>query len=103
MLLENGEHLIFYTGVAQLVEHRSPKPGVGSSSLSTRAKIKKMGIVTYIKESFKELNTKVTWMPLPEAQKSTVVVAIFTVLFALAIFLVDKVFQIGLEQYFNLF
>ena len=27
------------TGVAQLVEHWSPKPGVGSSSLSTRAKI----------------------------------------------------------------
>lgn len=29
----------FYTGIAQLVEHRSPKPGVGSSSLSARAKI----------------------------------------------------------------
>ena len=27
------------TGVAQLVEHRSPKPGVGSSSLSSRAEI----------------------------------------------------------------
>jgi hypothetical protein len=26
-----------YTGVAQLVEHWSPKPGVGSSSLSSRA------------------------------------------------------------------
>ena len=26
------------TGLAQLVEHWSPKPGVGSSSLSTRAK-----------------------------------------------------------------
>ena len=25
------------TGVAQLVEHWSPKPGVGSSSLSSRA------------------------------------------------------------------
>ncbi len=62
-----------------------------------------MSIVTYIKESFKELNDKVTWMPLPEAQKSTVVVAIFTVLFALSIFLVDKVFQLGLEEYFKLF
>ncbi len=30
---------ITYTGIAQLVEHRSPKPGVGSSSLSARAKI----------------------------------------------------------------
>ncbi len=28
------------TGVAQLVEHRSPKPGVGSSSLSSRAMIR---------------------------------------------------------------
>jgi hypothetical protein len=27
------------TGLAQLVEHWSPKPGVGSSSLSTRAKL----------------------------------------------------------------
>ncbi len=27
----------FYTGVAQLVERWSPKPGVGSSSLSSRA------------------------------------------------------------------
>ncbi len=27
------------TGVAQLVEHWSPKPGVGSSSLSSRAKL----------------------------------------------------------------
>ena len=25
------------TGIAQLVEHRSPKPSVGSSSLSSRA------------------------------------------------------------------
>ena len=29
----------FFTGLAQLVEHWSPKPGVGSSSLSFRAKI----------------------------------------------------------------
>jgi hypothetical protein len=28
-----------YTGVAQLVEHWSPKPGVGSSSLSSRANL----------------------------------------------------------------
>ncbi len=27
------------TGVAQLVEHRSPKLGVGSSSLSSRAEL----------------------------------------------------------------
>ena len=28
------------TGIAQLVEHRSPKPSVGSSSLSSRARTK---------------------------------------------------------------
>ena len=36
-----------HTGVAQLVEYRSPKPAVGSSSLSSRAKqIDKKGIET---------------------------------------------------------
>ncbi len=64
---------------------------------------KKMGIINYVKDSFKELNTQVSWLPMTEAQKSTVVVAIFSVLFALAVFGVDKVFQLGLEQYFNLF
>ena len=29
---------LLYTGIAQLVEHWSPKPGVESSSLSSRAK-----------------------------------------------------------------
>lgn len=62
-----------------------------------------MNIVTYFKESFEELRTKVTWLPFAEAQKSTVVVALFSVLFALAVFGVDKLFQNVLEQYFNLF
>tara|TARA_R110001583_G_scaffold15052_3_gene62374 strand:- start:2790 stop:3083 length:294 start_codon:yes stop_codon:yes gene_type:complete len=96
------EHLIF-TGVAQLVEHWSPKPGVGSSSLSARAKFKEMNLVNYIKDSFEELRNKVSWIPWEEAQKSTVVVAVFTILFALAVFLVDKVFQTGLGEYFKLF
>jgi hypothetical protein len=30
-------HRIFHTGVAQSVEHRSPKPSVGRSSRSSRA------------------------------------------------------------------
>ena len=92
-----------FTGVAQLVEHWSPKPGVGSSSLSARAKLKEMNLVNYIKDSFEELRNKVSWISWEEAQKSTVVVAIFTVLFALAVFLVDKFFQTGLTEYFKLF
>jgi len=62
-----------------------------------------MNIVTYVKESFKELNDKVTWMPFPEAQKSAIVVTVFTVLFSISVFLVDKAFQFVLKQYFNLF
>ncbi len=36
----DGLSFVKHTGVAQLVEHWSPKPGVGSSSLSSRAKSK---------------------------------------------------------------
>ena len=39
-----------------------------------------MGMFNYIKESYRELKEEVTWIPFEEAQKSTVVVAIFTVL-----------------------
>ncbi|MEN8186367.1 MAG: preprotein translocase subunit SecE [Bacteroidota bacterium] len=62
-----------------------------------------MGIVNYIKDSFAELKSNVTWMAWPEAQKTTVVVAVFTIIFAVAIFAVDKFFQLGLDKYFNLF
>jgi len=62
-----------------------------------------MDIVNYIKESFVELKNNVTWMPREEAQKNTVLVAVFTIIFAIAVFLVDKFFQMGLEKYFNIF
>ena len=62
-----------------------------------------MKLIEYIKDSFVELRNKVSWISWEEAQKSTVVVAIFTVLFALAVFLVDKFFQTGLTEYFKLF
>jgi preprotein translocase subunit SecE len=62
-----------------------------------------MGLINYIKESFEELKNHVTWMPRNEAQKNTVLVAVFTIIFAIAVFLVDKVFQMGLEKYFNIF
>ena len=62
-----------------------------------------MGLIKYIKDSFEELRNKVSWISWEEAQKSTVVVAVFTVIFALAVFLVDKFFQAGLTEYFKLF
>ena len=60
-----------------------------------------MNIINYIKSSFSELKDEMTWASKEEAQKSTVVVAIFTIIFALTVFLVDQVFQKGLEEFFN--
>jgi preprotein translocase subunit SecE len=62
-----------------------------------------MNVIRYITDSFDELRTKMTWIPFSEAQKSTVVVAIFTIIFALAVFVVDKAFQSVLGEYFKLF
>ena len=62
-----------------------------------------MNIIKYITDSFEELRTKMTWIPWAEAQKSTVVVAIFTIIFALAVFVVDKVFQNVLGEFLKLF
>ncbi|AOW20196.1 preprotein translocase subunit SecE [Urechidicola croceus] len=62
-----------------------------------------MKVLEYIKDSFEELSTKMTWISWAEAQKSTVVVAIFTIIFALAVFVVDRAFQTVLEEYFKLF
>ena len=62
-----------------------------------------MKIIEYIRDSFEELSTKMTWIPFQEAQKSTVVVAIFTILFALAVFVTDKAFQNLLSEFFKLF
>ena len=62
-----------------------------------------MGLVNYIKDSFEELKNNVTWEKRDQAQKDTVLVAVFTIIFALAVFVVDKFFQSGLEQFFNIF
>ncbi len=60
-------------------------------------------MITYIKESFEELSNHVTWISREEAQKQTVVVAVFTIIFALAVFAVDYVFQLGLNNFFTMF
>jgi len=62
-----------------------------------------MKLIKYTVDSFKELQTRVTWLSWQEAQKSTLVVAVFTVIFAVLIFFADKVFQFGLDKYFSLF
>ncbi len=87
-----------------MVEHWSPKPGVGSSSLSTRAKQRsKMNFIQYVKDSFEELSNHMTWISKEDAQKTTVTVAVFTIIFALAVAGIDYVFQTGLDNFFKLF
>ena len=85
----------FYTGIAQLVEHWSPKPGVGSSSLSSRAKKRKdmfKNIVLYCKDTYEELVHKTTWPTRKELIHSAFVVLIASVIIALVVFAMDKVF-----------
>jgi len=59
------------------------------------------GIVTYIKESFGELRHNVTWPTWVEAQKLTVVVALFSIIFSLAIWGIDTVFSKVVTIYFD--
>ncbi len=98
-----GTPSLIFTGLAQLVEHWSPKPGVGSSSLSTRANtnIIMAGIVNYIKESFEELKNNVSWPTWAETQSLTILVAVFSIIFSLAIWGVDTVFSKVIGYYFN--
>ena len=92
-----------FTGLAQLVEHWSPKPGVGSSSLSTRAKIETMTeIVKYVKESFEELRSNVSWPGFNEGLNLTVLVAVFSIIFSLIIWGLDTVFSRIIQEFFKL-
>lgn len=60
------------------------------------------GIASYIKESFEELKNNVSWTPLPEAQRLTVIVAVFSIIFSLAIWGVDTVFSRAVKAYFEM-
>ncbi|MEZ4797471.1 MAG: preprotein translocase subunit SecE [Flavobacteriaceae bacterium] len=60
------------------------------------------GILNYIKESFDELKNNVSWPTLAEAQSLTVLVAVFSIIFSLAIWGVDTVFSGVIKEYFNL-
>ena len=91
------------TGVAQLVEHWSPKPGVGSSSLSSRAEIvEKMKIKEYFKDAYTELVHKVTWPSWNDLQNSAVLVMVTSLIFALIIAGVDFVFNRAMEFIYSL-
>ncbi len=58
--------------------------------------------INYITESYNELKNHVTWTPWAEAQRLTLVVIVFSVIFSLAIWGVDTVFSNIIEYYFTL-
>jgi preprotein translocase subunit SecE len=92
------------TGVAQLVEHWSPKPGVGRSSRSSRAnKHELMKIVAYLKDTYNELVNKVTWPSWDELQESAIVVMIASFIFALIIAVMDISFKAIIEEIYAFF
>ncbi|MEY3114115.1 MAG: hypothetical protein RL423_297 [Bacteroidota bacterium] len=58
-------------------------------------------VFNYINEAFDELKLNVTWPEWAEVQRLTIVVAVFSVLFALATWGVDEIFAKSLEGFFN--
>ena len=61
-----------------------------------------VGLVNYIRESFEELRNHVKWTPLQELQKMTLVVVVFSVIFALIIWLADTILSEVFKVYFDL-
>jgi len=59
------------------------------------------GFINYVKESFGELKNNVTWPTWAEAQSLTVLVAVFSIIFSLAIWGVDTVFSKIITFYFQ--
>ncbi len=60
-----------------------------------------MKVFNYIAGSFEELKSNVTWPDWAEVQRYTIIVALFSVIFALATWGVDEVFAKSLAGFFN--
>jgi preprotein translocase subunit SecE len=58
-------------------------------------------VVNYISEAFEELKSNVTWPEWAEVQRLTIIVALFSVLFALATWGVDELFAKSIAGFFN--
>jgi len=60
-----------------------------------------MNIVSYIKESFSELKEHVSWTALPELSSLTVIVLVFSLIFAGLIWLADSILSRIVKLYFD--
>lgn len=59
-------------------------------------------VVNYISEAFGELKSNVTWLPWAEVQRLTIIVAVFSIIFSLAIWGADEVLRTVVSGFFNL-
>tara|TARA_B100000963_G_scaffold361678_1_gene398649 strand:+ start:19032 stop:19229 length:198 start_codon:yes stop_codon:yes gene_type:complete len=59
-------------------------------------------VFNYIKESFDELRNNVSWTPINQLQKLTVVVLLFSLIFSVAIWGADTVLSSIITSYFKL-
>ncbi|MAV80917.1 MAG: preprotein translocase subunit SecE [Flavobacteriales bacterium] len=60
-----------------------------------------MNIVSYIRESFSELKEHVSWTPTNELSRITMVVLVFSVIFALLIWMADSILSRIVKVYFD--
>lgn len=58
-------------------------------------------MLNYIQESYNELKNHVTWTTWSEAQRLTIIVVVFSVVLALAVWGVDTVFSKVISLYFE--
>jgi preprotein translocase subunit SecE len=58
-------------------------------------------MINYIKEAFEELRNNVSWPSWAEGQSLTVLVAVFSIIFSLAIWGIDTVFSKVIGVYFE--
>ena len=64
-------------------------------------KYKIMKVVNYISEAFEELKSNVTWPEWAEVQRLTIIVAVFSIVFAMLTWGVDELFAKSIEGFFN--
>ena len=57
------------------------------------------GIAGYIADSFEELKTNVSWLTWSEVQNYTITVAVFSILFSIAIWGIDEVLSNALNVF----
>jgi preprotein translocase subunit SecE len=59
-------------------------------------------MINYIKEAYNELLNKVTWPTWNSLQASATLVMVASVIFALIIFVMDFIFQHGMESIYSI-